>query len=286
MLTGAARASGKGVKFFVRITRGTKKTLKAILEIQKRMAAIRRMTPYLAAQMTAFGVQGRIPRSPDWNAYQKSVKLVREGPARADNPTFVAYAKPTRLKNRDIDTARSVLYVRAKKTVLGKVPKEVLVLAKFNPWTADTLPFSPKKNQAVIVVRKAKKREVQSVAEKRKKDEPEWRKELNALGIREIRKQPKIPELKTKIISDLAFDALRLEFGLGGTKPVPHWRPAIKESLSYVKRLYRHRSFFTRTMSDPSYQAWRKWPPKVGSTIKIDELKSLMKFSKRLHVRV
>jgi hypothetical protein len=32
-----------------------------------------------------------------------------------------------------------------------------------------------------------------------------------------------------KTVPDLAFDAFRLEFGLGGVRPKPHWRPAMRK---------------------------------------------------------
>jgi hypothetical protein len=160
------------------------------------------------------------------------------------------------------------------------------VLARFSPWTSSTLPFSPKKNEAVIIVRRVTMREVQHIARQRTKDQPEWRKLLEGAGVRNVNITKTAPELKTKVVSDLYFDALRLEFGAGGAKAEPHWRPAIRDAVHFVSRLVKQRSLFTKALTSPTDRAWRKWPPRAETAIKIEALKNISKFAKRLKVRV
>ena len=275
---------GKGSMFGLRFTSRSVKNVKAALEMKARANAVQRMALYILADQTYFGVTARIPAGPKYSAYRKSIQLARFGPQKAPK-AYAVFAEP-KATNRAFDTAKTVMYVRPKKNFQGKIRKEVLVLAKYSPWTAETLPFSPLKNEAVIVTRKVTKHEMQAVSKQREGDRPEWRRALTEAGMHHINQTKKLPELKTAIVQDLAFDALRLEFGYGGAKAVPHWRPAAHEAFGYIKRLLKGRSIFSKALTDPNYRAWRKWPPRVESSIKIGTLKGLRKFSKRLRVRV
>lgn len=264
----------------------SKRSWDALTDMPERIDAVTRMTPYIAAAETYWGLMSRVPGGPRYGGYRKSLKLVRVGPKRQRFGDFAVVGTPKNLKDRSIDSARNVIYVRPKKTFTAPVSKAVRVLHKFSPWTMETLPFSPRKNEAVLVLRRVSKREVQSITRQRNKDRPEWRKQLEAAGIRNIRVGEKPPELKTSVVQDLGFDALRLEFGYGGIKPVPHWRPAISESLQLIKRLYKQRGLFSKTLTDPKFKAWRKWPPRTESTIKSGDLRAIRKFQKRLQIRV
>lgn len=264
----------------------SERTWSLVSQLQDRSAAVIKMTPFIAAHETFLSVMSGIPAGPKWNRYRNSLRFVRFGSAKSESPIFGVYAVAKPLETREIDTVRSVLYVKPKKHFTDRVRPEIRVLARFSPWTSATLPFSPKKNEAVIIVRRVTMREVQHIARQREKDRPEWRKLLEAAGVRNINVTKEAPELKTKVVSDLYFDALRLEFGAGGAKAEPHWRPAIRDALNLVSRLVRHRSLFTKALTDPKDRAWRKWPPRAETAIKIESLKSISKFAKRLKVRV
>lgn len=278
------RGIGRGAMFGLKMEQKSIKALKVALQQRERARAVMRMSTYVTADQTYYGVVGRIPAGPKWNQYRKQIQLARFGSEKGAK-AYAVYAEP-KAHNRTFDTAKTVMYVKPKKNFLGKVRKEVLVLAKYSPWTAETLPFSPQKNEAVIVIRKVTKHEMQAISKKREEDRPKWRKELAEAGVRTINLTKKLPELKTQVVQDLAFDALRLEFGYGGAKPAPHWRPGAQEALAYTKRLLKRRSIFSKALTDPTYRAWRKWPPRVESSIKIGTLKSIQKFSKRLKIRV
>jgi hypothetical protein len=264
----------------------TKRRWSVFSQLVKRLTAVTRMIPYVAAQHTYYGLMERIPGGPMWSRYRARLELTRFGGSRARIPTFGVYARPKPLEDRQIDGERHVLYIRPRRTYNAPVSQEVRVLHRYSPWTTATLPFSPQRNQAIIVVRRVTKREVQKVTEQRKKDHQEWRKHLEAAGVKNIRVNNDPLELKAKIIHDISFDALRREFGHGGTKPVPHWRPSIYASLTYLRSLLRQRSFLSEAITNPRYSAWKKWPPRAESSIKIDGLKGIQKFEKRLRIRV
>jgi hypothetical protein len=272
----------------LQLTPASKKNWRALKELEERAEAVERMVPFVAAHQTFLGVVSRIPSGPRWGRYQRRIRFARVGAAqkRESAADYAVFAESQPISDREIDSATSVLYVRPKKTFMGKVRKEVLVLAKYSPWTSEMLPFSPQKNEAVIVVRKVSKHEVKAVTRQREADEPEWKKALEEAGVRNVHRNEKLPELKTKVIQDLAFDALRLEFGYGGAKAVPHWRPGVREALHLVRRMFRQRSIFTKAFGDPKFRAWRKWPPRVESSINPGKLRSLSKFAKRLKLRV
>lgn len=276
-----------GGMFTLQLTPASKKSWQVLKELEERAEAVERMVPFVAAHQTFLGVVSRIPSGSRWGRYQSRIRFARVGASSRKGPTaYAVYAESQPISDREIDAAASVLYVRPKKTFMGKIRKEVLVLAKYSPWTSEMLPFSPQKNEAVIVVRKVTKHEVKAVTRQREADEPEWKKALEEAGVRNVHRNKKLPELKTKVIQDLAFDALRLEFGYGGTKAVPHWRPGVREAVHLVRRMFRQRSIFTKALGDSKFRAWRKWPPRVESSINSGKLRSLSKFAKRLKLRV
>ncbi len=272
--------------FSVSLDKPTQKRWKLFGELKARSEAVTRMTPFLAAQETFRGVQARIPGGPTWSAYRRQLQFVRVGSKSAENPIFAVYEHARASVDRELDVDRTVLYVKPKKNSFGPVKPEVRILHKFGPWTLDTLPLTPKRNEAVVVVRKVSKREIQRIKLDREKDSAECRKALEEAGVRNVRAAPAKPELNTKVLRDTAFEALRLEFGFGGVKPVPHWRPAINDALQYVQKLYRKKSIFSDAMTKVGYSAWRKWPLRAESSIKIGSLGEFSKFQKRLHIRV
>lgn len=276
----------QGSAMWVDLDVSTRRRWSLFPELPKRLHAVMKMVPFIAASETYLNLMDYIPGGPRWASYRNSLSVTRFGGAKAPFPTFGVYSHPTRLRDREIDSERSVLYVRPKKNFAAPVRPEVQILHKFSPWTMGTLPFSPKRNEAVLVVRRVSKREVQHIAKQRLKDQPEWRKLLEKAGAKNVNLNKTPPELKTKIIHDLAFDALRLELGYGGAKAVPHWRPSIYMALNYIRRLFKSKSVLSTAITNPRSYSWRKWPPRAESSIKIDALKSIQKFQKRMHVRV
>lgn len=254
-------------------------------QYDERARKLQQMVPYIAAQETFRGLMGRIPSDRRWKTYRSVLRVVRIGPKEWRGGVFAVYGKPKVAGSRLIDSSRTVLYVRVKQNRVTPPGPLTRILAKFSPWTMETLPFAPKRSEALVVTRQVSKREVQRVSELRKDDEQEWMPLLRQAGVNHIRRDPTDTELKAKQVQDVAFEALRLEFGYGGTKPVPHWRPSVKEAVQVVTRLWKTKNRLTRHMLNYKDRAWKKWPPQVGSA-RIADLKNMAKFQKRLRVRV
>lgn len=268
---------------WVELDAATKRRWALLTELGPRMEAIARMTPFVAANTLLHGVQARMPAGIQWASYRQSLVLARVRTPANQLPTFAVHAK-RRGRQETVEVDRNVIYVKPKRSYASAVPPEIRVLQRFSPWTAETLPFAPSPKRATLMVRRVSRREVQRVGEQREKDKPEWRKALADVGIRNESGQPPAVTKETKVVSDLAFNALRLEFGYGGTRATPHWRPALKETLNYVQSLFRRRSFFTGTLTDARSRLWRKWPPRVESSIKIETLRDFQNFQRRVRV--
>lgn len=271
---------------WVAFDEATKRRMQVILELGDRLAAVTRLVPYVGAAETYWGVLKRLPRSSQWSGYTKALAVVRVGPRTDSFSSFAVWARPQGAKVREFDADRHALYVRPKKSFAAPVSKAARILHKFSPWTMETLPFSPKKNEAVVVLRRVSKREIANITKQRLKDRPEWSKQLAAVGHRQVREDRSPVELRTGVVRDLAFDALRLEFGYGGVKPVPHWRPALADAAQVVRRLFSTQSVVSAALTRPNYSAWKKWAPRTESSIKISDLKSIRKFQKQLKIRV
>lgn len=254
-------------------------------QTNKRAERLRQMVPYIAAQETYRGLMMRIPADRRWNSYRGVLRVVRVGPKGWKSGVFAVYGKPKVSGDRVIDSPRTALYVHIKRNRLTPPSAETRVLATFSPWTMETLPFAPKRSEAVVVTRRVSKREVQRITEQRKEDEHEWREQLRKIGVNQQKSDLGSSDLKAKQVQDVAFEALRLEFGYGGLKAVPHWRPAIREAVQVVRHLWTRRSRLTSAMFSYKNREWKKWPPKIGS-VRIAALKHMAKFQKRLRVKV
>lgn len=184
--------------------------------------------------------------------------------------------------------ARKVKKVFAKRTVLYVKPRgarrpspAVEVLAKYGPWTLDTLPFYPRKRDAQVVSRMVTEREVLAVEKQRRKDRPRWRQALSKAGVRPPKARNKVAVPRSaRALADLAFEGLRLELGLAGTPPRPHWGPAIRSSRAALLRLLRTSPVARKILaSRPGAPVVRlKRIPKVRPT----EARALLGVAKRL----
>jgi hypothetical protein len=258
---------------------------KTVTEWSERSKAVQRMVPYLAATEAFTVLMSKVPKDLMWRYYVNSLKLVRVGPRTWSAGVHAIYGRPSRRDNPTIDTDTNVLYVRPKKNRTAKVPESVRVLAKYGPWTVDTLPFTPKSTEALVVSRRVSKREVEEITKARKQDAVQWKHALAETGVKLETDAVKKPKFSGKVRRDIAFDALRLEFGHGSNRSVPHWRPAVRSAVRLIKQLMTRRSFLTTAMLKSGSKTWKKWPPNVASSIRIADLNKLKWFQSKLKVR-
>lgn len=251
-----------------------------------RVDKVMAMIAYQTATAMKDLVAGRIPTKDDYATYADSLEVVRvAGVSPEDGVAFAIRVKPRARRVRQVDSKKVVLYIRPRRR-LARTPPQIEILEKYNPWTLDTLPFMPKKREALVIMRRVNGREVTKIAEQRKRDKSEWRKDLSRVGVLPAQKgtQPKLGR-HAKAVPDVAFEALRLEFGLG-VQPKPHWRPALRQFLpSGFQGMLRKMPGLKAALTKPNFYGWRKWPPKTRNRIRVQDATSFMPFQKKLNVR-
>lgn len=239
-------------------TTGMRNALKLTQEWPLRARAVRNRFLSLVVTEIYEDLLGNIPDDHSDLRGSLGISRITGLPDSAFGLVIHSRVKWSRLDKSSIDTC--VLYVSAKSKLLQRVPPEIRVLEEFSPWTVDTLPFQPDAKVATVVSRKVRPSTVGRVRGERIRDRRKWVRQLNQLGIRETRKDKRLPERGVRAVSDLEFESVRLEFGLGGSKAVPHWRPAILQvnSRGGIGTITRRREFGKAFLS-AGFGGWRPW---------------------------
>lgn len=245
-------------------------------EAPQRVKAVLRDFTLILAEFTLKTILARIPSTPENGLYRAAL-----GVARVTGQDMGTAAHAVRVDKRSrkvtqVDAAKVVLYIRRRRKA-RKVSPEVVVLENYNPWTMDTLPFMPKRTEVRVISRVLSEGEVKKISEDRQQDAPKWKRDLAQVGVRNFRKR-RSPGFQT--VPDVAFEALRLEFGLGGRQARPHWRPAIQAAKGIGLKKATSHPRVERTLTDPEYRDWVI--PLQAPTIPSTEAKQFEKFIKTL----
>lgn len=272
--------------FTLHLDTKSRKILGLVKQWPKRAERLRKLVPYLAAKYVHEHILQNLPNKDDWSSYRSSLQVARVAGAPKGVSAYAlrAATRTSRTKKAAVDL--TILYVRPTSR-LRRTRPEIEILRKFSPWTFQTLPFTPKRSEAILISRKVNKREVDKVTKARLKDRPLWHKALAKTGRRETRKDQRldIPK-KVHTLPDVAFEALRLEFGLGGVKGQPHWRPAIQALISSgLRSMFAHDPKIIKLFKDPKFRDWKRWPPRVRHTVRMAEVKNYVPFQKKLYIR-
>jgi hypothetical protein len=274
------------VKPKIELTSQSRANWNLALDWPNRSRAIVQQFPSTVARAVLQGLEQSIPS--EFSELRDSLEIVRIG-GLPDSAAGVLVR--ARMKGQQIQPAEepsTLIYVTAKSSLMVKVPKEIRLLEEHSPWTVDTLPFQPDKTRADVVFRKVNPRAVVQTRRLRRRDRPIWRRKMNELGMREVRKDLRLTRTRQmKGIPDRAFESIRLEFGLGGTAPTPHWRPTIlKLALRGLAGMIRRQRQFSMTMTRPNYQAWKAWHSReVRKRVPIGEARKYTAFQKKLGIR-
>lgn len=249
------------------VIEGDDRALMLTRQWPRRARSLVRMTAYMAARSVYADVMAKIPAA--HKGLRKSLRLSR---ITGLSDSAAGYAVHAVSKGSSVpvsEETRTVLYVAAKTNLMAPVPDSVKILVEHGPWTVDTLPFQPDLKFATVVSRKANPKTVAKVRRTRGRDRPVWLRKMNAVGLREVRKDARLrANRQMPSIPDAAFESVRLEFGLGGAAAHPHWRPAIlKLRRRMATGMIGANPQFYRTMTDPSYSGWMSFPPPVSSRV-------------------
>jgi hypothetical protein len=255
---------------------------KFVEELPDRVRAVIGFAPFAAAVRTYGGVLEEMPRSDDTELYRKALHVVQVKSS-GEPYIYAIRGRTKRIQVEELKQENTVIYIRMRKGKFVRKDPKIEVLAKYGPWTLDTIPYYPKKSEATVVARKAREKEVQSISDSRKRDRSKWAPELARLGVRVNRSKKAKPEKGSKAISDLGMLALRIEFGLDGRKATPHWRPAIRRlgGKRFGVVLSKHRRI-KQTLTNPNFKAWKRWPPKLDRQVSMQALKRYQGFQTRV----
>lgn len=267
------------------LDRQSAKAIQMTKEWPERTKFLTSSVPYEISRYVHEGVKKGIPGGREWAAYRDSLE-VAEARTKAVKGAAI-YAVRADVKSRGVteqNAEDTILYVRAKggTTWAGnprggsgsfKVPTKVYILEKYSPWTWDTLPFVPKRTHAKIISRKVREAEVDKISDSRKRDMPRVRRDLARAGVRSFKgARAGIESIKTA--PDVAFEALRLELGVG-QKARPHWRPILRTVRSSIRRPSLRKKWVL-AITDPG---WRLREPSPGlPTVTFTDLKSYRHF--------
>ena len=114
------------------------------------------------------------------------------------------------------------------KPLMGS-PKFVGVLERFGPWPAKMVPFTVGKHQAVIISRRARTDEINSLADRIYDARSEIQAAFRATGMANVDIKESNAAIGVEAVEDIGFNILRKEFGYDGEQQASHWRPALKK---------------------------------------------------------
>jgi hypothetical protein len=229
---------------------------------------------------TRAGLIEKIPVGPAYSNYRDSLQ-VSEVTVGSEGDVFAIRSNPTAVGSTELDAPNTLIYVRGKAR-MSKPDPAVQILEQYNPWTLDTLPFTPKTTVATIVSKKVAENTVSKIRKSRRKDRYKWAPALTNAGIR----VGPLGKIKTpKTVPDMGYAAFQLEFGLG-VKPAPHWRPTLKDLITTAPKKMARSPKIKMLFTNPSFTGWKRWEKIQGaSKIRPSEARKFVPFQRKLGIR-
>jgi hypothetical protein len=164
-----------------------------------------------------------VPDKGGWyDLYRDSIVTVMSGFGQYDVTTTVA-----EIKYGDILADTSLIWLSGSE---GATP----TVAKYNPWTLDTIPAVSGGLDADLLVKPASASEVNIFRRKRGDDLADTsdmgiKKQVYTRHNESILPESTLPTIRGKVVADVPFLAKRLEYGLGGFPRTPIWTRAAAE---------------------------------------------------------
>lgn len=251
----------------------------------KRSRAVRGQFLFMSARKVHRDILGILPS--DRRDLRRSLKFQRIRLPSIYNGYTIRSDSPGSVMTQE-DATSSVIYVAAKQHIMRSVPEETLILEDYSPWTLETLPYPPDSKTADSISRRVSRREVDRVRRMRLKDRPVWMRRIRDAGLKPAGAPFEPAPKAVRTMPDVAYESLRLEFGLGDSPAKPHWRKSIvKLALRGGAGMIARRSEFVRAMTTLSYRGWESWPRKPeDGTVPVSVARAYVPFQKRLGLRV
>lgn len=251
---------------------------RSLKEMRKRVEAFTGEFLRVMAAQAHLAVVDQIPQDDNYGTYRKSLELVKVA---TKGHVYGVRSLASKQAMDQIPAQQTILIIKPRRAMKGKRAKIIRVLTKFGPWTVGTLPFAPPKSEARVISKTVPPRTVKRVEQRNLRSKFRWTRALAKQGVRMKRKDRAESFKDVKAIPDTLLDALSLEFGLGGVKARPHWRPALRVVVSSAKDFLKENEV-AQTLLDPKFKGWKHWPHRVATSVSENEAKSWQGFQKRL----
>ncbi len=261
--------------------RDAKRAFQMVREWPTRWKNFKSELVYEMADYVYEGVSKKIPSAAEFKSYRKALRVSQITGLPSDT---VGYAVEARANDKEMESAsRVIVYVRAKKAMPG-TRNRAEVLERFNPWTLDTLPFMPTKDEAVLVRRKVRIKQVAEVARDKRATKSQWMPALNKMGVRASQLKGKIQKALSGKAPEFAPRAIGLEFPdvtrTTKTAGPPPWRHTLIDFTRHeLPRFMQKRPELARWVTDPSSKDWLS-PTRPKSKLQANKLKAFDRFQK------
>lgn len=164
-------------------------------------------------------VQDMIPNKGGWyDIYRRSIKLTELDKGQWELTTVVREIAPPALPAES-----SAIWVMPRESTDALLATVVQLIAKKNPWTLDTIPAIDGGLPADLLIKPASESEVATFRRQRLADRPDLDRSIARLNVEVLDFDANRPVINGKIMADVPFLALRLEYGYGGFPKTPIW---------------------------------------------------------------
>lgn len=196
----------------------------------------------------------------EWARYVDSLEIreIKVDRDRERTRMLLVASFPSSKSLKDTPSDRTVVHIRARTPENAK--QITLLLASFSPWTMDTLPAMPDKDDAFVVYKVVSKNEVTRLRAEKLDEMGKIRAMLQRAGVKAPPPPEDIGEIRALQDTDLV--GIRLEFGLTGYPEIAHWRPAIRKFRKSLAARFVAQSRLLHTLMRPTDKTYvRKEKP-------------------------
>lgn len=166
-------------------------------------------------------VQDMIPNKGGWyDIYKGSIKLFELENGMWELTTVISEIVPA-----SIPADTSIITLSPKQSADARLSNAATLIASEGDgqWTLDTIPAIKGGIPADMVLKAASVGEVEYFRRKRLADRPNLDHRLKALNVQVLEFDPTLPLINGRVLADVPFLALRLEYGYGGFPRTPIW---------------------------------------------------------------
>ena len=164
-------------------------------------------------------VQDMIPDKGGWyDIYKRSIKLTETKEGFWELTTIVREIKPAK-----IPAEASLIWIAAKESANPTATNVARLLSQHNPWSLDTIPAVRGGVPADLFIKPASVGEVEHYRRQRLAERKTIERRIREMGGNVLEFDAEHPRISGRVLADVPFLALRLEYGYGGFAKTPIW---------------------------------------------------------------